>query len=201
MHANVVLWGGHVRSMMSRALFATLDQVVHPVVLEGVAVRVKALRLGDQLHLLVVVGCSAVSGNDGPLKVGVLEVGSRVVDRGLGLALFAIGLTLLLPGSVLQDLGTSVADQVAALLPSWSSTLRLQRSYLVRVDSSLRQRPTTSSLIVEVVLRAVHVSLPGSGLSAAPSSTVLLLLSHFLNASTILILTRVVLILVVVAAL
>ena len=186
---------------MPWTLFTTLDQVVHPVVLEGVTVWIKALRLGDQLHLLVVVRCSSISGNYGPFKVGMLEVGSRVVDRGLGLALFAVRLALLLRRSVLQHLRTSVTHQVASLLPIWSSTLRLQWSYLIGVNGSLRQRSTSSTSLIKVVLRAIHVSLPGSYLPAAPAPTVLLLLTHLLNASAILILTRVVLILVVVATL
>ncbi len=136
-HAHVR--GSNIRGMVPGALFTALDQVVHPVVLEGIAVRVEAFRFGYQLDFLIVVGCSAVSGNDSSLEVRVLEVGTTVVNRRLLLALLAVALALLLGRGVLKDRSTGITNQVVALLARISSTLRLQWSYLARIYSSLRQ--------------------------------------------------------------
>lgn len=94
-HARVLL-ASHVALVILGTLATTLHQIVNPVVFKSVPVRVESLRLGDQLHLLVVVGGAPVRGDNCPLKVGVLEVGARVVNwLGLLTALLT-GLTRLL---------------------------------------------------------------------------------------------------------
>jgi len=60
-------------------LGATLHQVLDPIVLEVIAVRIESLRLCDDLNLLIVVRSSTVGCDDSSLKVGVLEVSARVV--------------------------------------------------------------------------------------------------------------------------
>ena len=72
-----------VRLVPSRALLATLQHIVDPVVLKGVRVGVEAFRLRDYLDFLVVVGSSSIRTNDCLLKISVLEVGPRILDHGL----------------------------------------------------------------------------------------------------------------------
>ena len=103
--------------MTAGTLPATLHKVVDPVVLEGLRVGVKALRLGDQLDLLVVVWSSAIRRNDCPLEVRVLEVGAGVVDGGL-LPLLAFALLLSLDCSrrdLVHHVCSSVTNQCASL--------------------------------------------------------------------------------------
>ena len=124
-HARVLL-ASHVALMIARTLGPTLHQIVDPVVLEGIPVGVEALRLGDQLHLLVVVGGTPVSRNHCPLKIGVLEVGARVVNRlGLLTALLT-SLSRLLRCTTFSglELGLTSAYQIVPIAITTSSTAR-----------------------------------------------------------------------------
>ena len=55
--------------VVTRALLSTLNHVIDPIVLEFVRVWVEALRLSDQLYLLVVVRGLTVCGYHCLLKV------------------------------------------------------------------------------------------------------------------------------------
>ena len=95
-------------SMVPRTLtlLATLHQVVHPVVPEVVGAGIEAFRLGDHLYLLVIVRSSSICSNDSPLKVSMLEVGTRVVDR----------LALSLPASLARFAGSRAFEHGRANL-------------------------------------------------------------------------------------
>ena len=65
-----------VRLVPGRALLATLEHVIHPVVLEGVRVGVEALGFRNDLDLLIVVRSPSIGPNHGFLEVRVLKVGA-----------------------------------------------------------------------------------------------------------------------------
>ena len=63
---------------MSGRLLGALEHVVDPVVLKGVLIWVKAFRLSDDFHLLVVVRGAPIRADHSLLKVRVLEVSARI---------------------------------------------------------------------------------------------------------------------------
>ena len=56
--------------------FTLLEIFLHPVVLEGITIWIKSLRLRDDLHFLVVIWSSSIGDDDCFFKVGMFEVGS-----------------------------------------------------------------------------------------------------------------------------
>lgn len=69
-------------------LVATSHKVLDPVVLKTIAIWIEAIRISDNFYLTVVVWCSTIGGNNSPLKVGMLEVGTIIVlEQGLVLSL------------------------------------------------------------------------------------------------------------------
>lgn len=70
----------NVGGVTTWALPTRLHQVIHPIILESIAVGVKSLWFRNQLHFFVVVGSSSIGGNHSSLEIGVLKVGTRVVN-------------------------------------------------------------------------------------------------------------------------
>ena len=207
-------------------LLATLQHLIHPVVLERIRVRIKALWLGNNLNLLVVVRCSTIRANDSLFKVCVLEVSARVLDYRLILSLLAGLASASFLGRWIwfNDLWTNVTDLLESTSVCTSSSLRLNSVKIASGLSSCKfansrvswisKRPATSNLLdrallgvleTDLVMFRLLITAPASTLSALATHLNLgdaifalpWLLSHLLNAPSLLILTRVVLVLVV----
>ena len=123
-HVGLVVSSGTARA----GLLSTRHQVIHPIVLERVGVRVESLWLRDHLNFLVVVGSTAVCGDDCPLEVGMLEVSAGVVDR-----LLSLSPRLTLARLSLHHGGSSVAHLSLGLSSSATHGLVQLRSSLIEL--------------------------------------------------------------------
>ena len=83
-----------IGTVMGLLLSRIVHQVINPIVLEMILIRIETFRLGDDFNLLVIVRSASVCSNNSPFKVGMHEVRTTIVFDSLLLLLLCTLLTL-----------------------------------------------------------------------------------------------------------